>query len=67
MVNKITKNTTLEKVLKIKGAEEVLAKFKFPCLTCPMMQYEVGSLTLGQVCDNYGIDLVGVLKGLEEL
>ena len=64
---KITKTTTLEKVLKIKGAEKVLSKYNFPCLTCPMAQMEMNSLKLGDICNMYGIDLEKVLKELNKL
>lgn len=64
---KITKTTTLEKVLKIKGAEKVLSKYNFPCLTCPMAQMEMNSLKLGDICSMYGIDLEKVLKDLNKL
>lgn len=68
MINKkIDENTTLEKVLKIKGAEKVLAKFNFPCLSCPMARYEIGVLKLGEVCKGYGLDLKKILKELEKL
>ncbi len=48
---KITKTTTLEKVLKIKNAEKVLSKYNLPCLTCPMAQMEMSSLKLGDICN----------------
>ena len=64
---KINKTTTLEKVLKIKGAEKVLSKYNFPCLTCPMAQMEMNSLKLGDICNMYGIDLEKVLKELNKL
>ncbi len=64
MAKKFTKDSTLAEVLKTKGAEEILAKYNLPCLTCPMAQFEIQKLTLGQVCEMYGID---VDKLLEEL
>ena len=64
---KITKTTTLEKVLKIKNAEKVLSKYNLPCLTCPMAQMEMNSLKLGDICNMYGIDLEKVLKELNKL
>ena len=64
---KIDKNTTLEKILKIKGAEVVLEKYGLPCMHCPMAQTELPYLKLGDVCMNYGIDLEKVLKELGKL
>ena len=67
MANKITADTTLEEVLKIKGGEAVLEKFEFPCLHCPMAQMEMSYLKLGDVCKTYGLDLEGVLVALKKL
>ena len=67
MPNKINKNSTIEQVLKIKGAEKILSKFDFPCLTCPMAQYEIGTLKLGEVCKMYGLDLKKILGELKKL
>jgi len=62
----ITKNTILSEVLKGKGAEEILAKYNLPCLTCPMAKFEIESLKLGQVCETYGIDIEKLLKELNK-
>ena len=64
---KITKDTVLEKVLELKGAENVLSKHSVPCLHCPMAQMELNTLKLGQICKNYGIDLEKLLKELNKL
>jgi len=61
---KLTKDTTLERVLKIKGSEKILAKHNFPCITCPMAKMEMASLKLGDVCSMYGVDLEKLLKEL---
>ncbi len=66
-IMKITKDSTLENVLKIEGAEEVLSKFNFPCLTCPMAQMEMNTLKIGNICNMYGIDLEKVLESLNKL
>lgn len=62
--NKITQKTTLDKILKIKNAEKILAKYKVPCLSCPMAKFEMENLTLGQICKMYGINLKSLLKEL---
>jgi len=64
---KFTKNTTLAAALKVKGAEKILTKHNFPCLTCPMAQMEMNELKLGDICNMYGIDLDKVLKDLNKL
>jgi hybrid cluster-associated redox disulfide protein len=63
---KITKDTPLAEVLKKKGAEEILAKHNVPCVTCPMAQFEIQKLTLGQICEMYGIKLEKLLKELNK-
>jgi hypothetical protein len=64
--NKITKNTTLDKVLKCPGAKEILADYDLPCLYCPMAQFEMENLTLGEVCVRYNINLKDLLKRLNK-
>ncbi|MBU1205059.1 MAG: DUF1858 domain-containing protein [Nanoarchaeota archaeon] len=61
---KITKDTTLAKVLEINGAEKILLKYEMPCLHCPMAQMEMASLKLGDICNMYGINLDKLLKEL---
>jgi len=63
----ITEETKLADVLNLEGANEVLSEFKVPCLGCPMAAMEMGSLTLGAICKNYGIDFEGLKKKLELL
>jgi len=62
----ITKNTILSEVLEQKGAEEILAKYNLPCLTCPMAKFEIESLRLGQVCETYSIDIEKLLDELNK-
>ncbi|MBN2073096.1 MAG: disulfide oxidoreductase [Actinobacteria bacterium] len=67
MSEKYNKDTKLEEVLKSPEASAVIARFRLPCLHCPMAAYEAKVLTLGQVSGAYGIDLDGLLKELNEL
>jgi hypothetical protein len=64
---KINKDTVLGKVLELKGAGEVLAANKVPCITCPMAKMEMDTLKVGQICNMYGIDLDKLLKELNAL
>jgi len=64
MKTEITKNTTLEKILKTPGAENILSKYNLPCLSCPMAAQEISKLKLGNVCEAYGLDLKNLLKDL---
>ena len=61
---KITKDTTLAKVLDIKGAEKILSEFQMPCLGCAMAQMEMDTLKLGDICSMYGINLNKLLEEL---
>jgi hypothetical protein len=61
-----TKNSVLVNVLKHKGAEKILAKYKLPCLTCPLLKFEIGKLKLGKICENYGIDTKKVVEELNK-
>jgi hypothetical protein len=63
----ITKETTLKEILSHEGAEEILSKYRLPCLHCPMSAMEMGVLKLGEVCETYGIDGDKVLEELQQL
>lgn len=63
----INQDTTLEEILKQPKAEEILAKYKLPCLFCPMATYEIKNLKLGEVAKMYGLDLKNLLKELNEI
>ena len=63
---KVNLKTTLAEILEIPRAEEILAKYKVPCLTCPMAQYEVKLLTIGDICQMYGIDEKALLTDLNK-
>lgn len=66
MKEKIDQNMALRKILKIKGAKKILAKYNLPCLTCPMAKMELNQLKIGQVADIYKLDLKGILKELNK-
>ncbi len=61
---KITKTTTLAKIIKQKGADKILAKNGVPCLSCPMAEFEMDDLQVGEICKAYGLDLDKILKEL---
>jgi len=60
----ITKDTKLSEILKKPGAAAILEKFNTPCMHCPMAAYEMGSLRIGDIAKNYGIDLKALLQEL---
>ena len=67
MIRKVTLNTTLKKILELKGAEKILFKYNVPCLSCPLASLELKALTIGQVAKAYGLDLEKILKELNSL
>jgi hybrid cluster-associated redox disulfide protein len=66
-MNKITQETTLSEILKLPKAEEILVKYRVPCLACPFARLEMEKLSIGQICEMYGIDLESLLKELNEI
>lgn len=63
---KITKDTTLSEILESSKNQEILAKYKVPCLGCSFMHMEMEKLTLGDICKTYGINLEKLLKELNK-
>lgn len=61
---KVTKITTLKKILEMPGAEKTLAKYSLPCLSCPMAAQEISKLKIGAICEAYNLDLKNLLKDL---
>ena len=62
----IDKNSILAEILKNPKAEEILAKYNLPCLTCPMARFEIENLKLGEVCKVYKINLERLLEELNK-
>jgi len=63
---KITGEITLSQILKYPGAGKILAKYKLPCLWCPMAKFEMENLTLGEICKMYNINLEKLLRELNQ-
>ena len=63
---KITKSTTLEKILELKNGEEILHKNFVPCVSCPMAPMELSDLKIGDVCRVYRLNLSKILKELNQ-
>jgi len=66
MKTKITKDSFLSDILKLTGAEEILATHNLPCLWCPMAKFEMDKLKIGQICEMYNIDAEKLLKALNK-
>ena len=62
----VTSKTTLAKIIKKKGADEVLARNGVPCLSCPMAAQEIDKLEIGKVCKMYELNLAKILKELNK-
>lgn len=63
----INQNSTLADLLKVKGAEKILAKYGVPCIYCPMAKFELDKLKIGEVCKIYQLPLKKILKDLNAL
>ena len=65
-MTKVTAKTTLAKIIKQKGAADILAKNGVPCLSCPMAEFEIDKLEIGKVCKTYKLNLKKILKELNK-
>ena len=63
----VNESTTLANILKIDGAETMLAKYQLPCLHCPMAKAEMDDLKIGEVCKMYGIDAKSLLEDVNSI
>jgi len=63
---KITSKTTLAKILEKKGADVILMENGVPCLSCPMSQFEIDKLEIGEVCKMYDLPLKKILDELNK-
>ena len=64
---KITKDTTLAKILKSPKAKKILTKYNLPCLTCPFAEMEMENLKINDICKTYDINLEALLKELNNI
>lgn len=60
------KDTILKDILKDPKIRNVLKKYNLPCLACPFARFEINKLTIGEICDIYGIDANKLLKELNK-
>ncbi len=67
MKKEINKNTSLAEILIIPEAREILAKYKVPCLFCPMAAIEAEKLSIGEITEMYKLNLQKLLKDLNSL
>jgi len=66
ILGKINAGTTLEKIIDKKGGAKVLMKNGVPCMSCPMAQFEIDKLKIGEVCKMYDLNLEKILKELNK-
>lgn len=62
----ITAKTKLKDIIDDEKSVEILLKHGVPCIHCPMFKQEMEKLTLGGVCETYGLDLEAILKDLNK-
>jgi hybrid cluster-associated redox disulfide protein len=65
-MKRITEETKLGEILENKELFEILEKYNFPCLGCPLAKFELENLELGQICKIYNIDAKKLIKELNE-
>jgi len=65
--NKFSADSILGDIIKVPEAYEILKKYGVPCITCPMMAYELNSLKLGDISKMYGVDLKELLEELQKI
>jgi hypothetical protein len=65
-MEKITAKTKLATIIQDEKKLEILQKYNFPCLGCPMFQMEAEILTIGDVCKNYSINQEKLLEELNK-
>jgi len=61
---KFTKDVTIGQILRHPEGKKILAKYRLPCLHCPMAAYEIGRLKIGEVAKVYGINIENLLVEL---
>ena len=65
-MGKITRSTTLKKIMELPKGEKILHKFRVPCMSCPMVHFEIDKLKIGDVCKMYGLNLAKILEELNK-
>lgn len=50
--------------MEFSEAERIMLKHKVPCMGCPMAKIEMSSLSLGEICAAYRIDIKNLLIDL---
>jgi hypothetical protein len=60
----VTKETVLADIFNNEKIEPILEKHKVPCISCPYAQSEMNELTIGQICETYGIDCEALLADI---
>ncbi|MDD2732066.1 MAG: DUF1858 domain-containing protein [Candidatus Pacebacteria bacterium] len=61
-MKKITKDTTLKELMEIPELTDIILKYNFPCLGCPMAAQEKQFLKISDIAQMYKIDMEGFLK-----
>ncbi len=63
-MKKINEKITISQILELPHGEEILRKYKVPCLSCPMAAEEINFLTIGDVAKMYDLPKKEIIKEL---
>lgn len=66
-MKEINSKTTLGEIINIEGVNKILEDFHVPCVSCPFAQFELNSLSLGDVCRLYGINEKKLIEAINDL
>jgi len=63
---KFNKDSKLSEIIASEKGRQILMEFGVPCPTCPFFAAEAEKLTIGDVCNMYGIDVEKLLEALNK-
>ena len=61
-LEKVTEQTLLGEVINDERIIPILKKYNFPCVSCPLAQYELEKLKVIDIAKFYGINAEEVIK-----
>jgi hypothetical protein len=66
-MKKFAKDTILEKILEQEKTKKILIKHRVPCVTCPFARIEMNRISIGEICNMYGVEADELLKELNTI
>jgi len=61
-LEKVTEQTLLGEIINDERVTPILKKYNFPCVTCPLVQYELEKLKVIDIAKFYGINAEEMIK-----